>query len=166
LSRFSNIDDNLGMVRLIRPHSIDLWRSAAVLVREYAGTLNVSLGFQDFEHELEHMEAEYGPPSGDFFLAEREGTFVGCGGIRRFSDAECEMKRLYVTAAAQGEGIGRVIAQRLIARGREIGYKAMLLDTLPSMLGAQALYRSMGFVPIEAYRFNPVAGTTYMKLTL
>jgi ribosomal protein S18 acetylase RimI-like enzyme len=42
----------------------------------------------------------------------------------------------------------------------------MLLDTLPMMTGAQALYRSMGFTEIAAYCNNPIAGTLYMALEL
>ena len=42
----------------------------------------------------------------------------------------------------------------------------MRLDTMPSMEAARGLYRSLGFEEIEAYRHNPVHGTTFFQLEL
>jgi GNAT superfamily N-acetyltransferase len=128
--------------------------------------LDLDLSFQDFGHEIESLSTEYGPPDGCFFLAWRNGTFIACGGLRRFSDSDCEMKRLYVVPAHRGEGVGRVVAEALVEQARQLGYKAMLLDTLPSMQGAQTLYTSLGFRLTSAYRSNPVAGASYWKLEL
>ena len=154
------------MLELLHPDSAHLWEMARELVREYAASLRVNLDFQNFDEELLHFETEYGPPSGTFLLARQNGEFVACGAFRRFSDSDCEMKRLYVRPAGRNLGIGRRLAQALIAEGKSLGYQRMLLDTLPTMQSAQALYKSLGFVATEPYRFNPIEGSAYLKLEL
>ena len=42
----------------------------------------------------------------------------------------------------------------------------MRLDTLPSMTGAIALYRKLGFEAIEPYYDTPVIGTIFMRRSL
>jgi putative acetyltransferase len=54
----------------------------------------------------------------------------------------------------------------VIAEARARGYKRMLLDTLPEMAAAQALYRSLGFRETEPYRHNPVQGAAFLELEL
>ena len=137
-----------------------------MLIREYAMSLGISLEFQRFDEEIQNLPREYGPPAGAFLLARENGEVLGGGGLRRFSDDACEMKRLYVRPSAQGRGVGRTIAHALIEQARGIGYQRMLLDTLPSMHEARALYRSLGFLEIAPYRFNPIPGTAYMELKL
>jgi GNAT superfamily N-acetyltransferase len=142
------------------------WKAARRLVEEYAASLNLDLSFQDIAHELDHLAVEYAPPAGAFFLAEDGGSYLGCVGVRRFGDGVGEIKRLYTTAAGRNRGLGRQLALQAIEAGRQLGYRRLRLDTLPSMKAAHALYTSLGFQPIAPYRFNPVAGTAFLELDL
>jgi len=76
------------------------------------------------------------------------------------------VKRLYVRPQFRRLGIGRMLAEAIIAEARRIGYACMRLDTVPSMEAARALYVSLGFREIGAYRHNPIAGAVFMELKL
>jgi ribosomal protein S18 acetylase RimI-like enzyme len=54
----------------------------------------------------------------------------------------------------------------IIEIAKELNYKSIRLDTLPTMTKAQNLYRSFGFSEIPSYRFNPVSGTVFMEKKL
>jgi len=153
-------------IELVQPDTPELWGAARRLVEEYIAGLNLDLSFQDVQHEIDSLAQEYGPPEGCFLLARSHMVFVGCGAVRRFGEGACEMKRLYVAPARQGRGIGRAIAESLIAYSRDAGYESMLLDTLPSMTSAHQLYLSLGFTPTAQYRHNPIAGATFWRLPL
>ena len=137
------------------------------LFLEYAQSLGFSLCFQNFDKELANLPGDYVAPNGRLLLAEYNGKLAGCGAVRRLDPAACEMKRLYIRPEFRGKGLGRMLAGKLIAEARSIGYRRMRLDTVePVMKTAVAMYREMGFHEIEPYCQNPIAGALYMELTL
>ena len=137
------------------------------LFLEYAKSLGFSLCFQDFDQELATLPGYYAPPKGRLLLAEYEGQLAGCVALRELEAGICEMKRLYLRPAFRGKGLGRVIAEHLIAEARKMGYARMRLDTVePVMRDAVAMYRRFGFREIPPYCKNPIAGALYMELDL
>ena len=156
--------------RLVEADTIALFEAARTLIQEYgaeiSATMSADLCFQNFAAELRELPAMYGPPSGCLLLAGRDDEWVGCCGLRRFSDEVCEMKRLYVRPSARGAALGRRLIERLLTAARSRGYRRMVLDTLEDMIAAQALYRSFGFRPTKPYYFNPIRGASYMELDL
>ena len=137
------------------------------LFLEYASSLNFSLCFQSFEKELAELPGEYAAPDGRLLLAAHGSQLAGCVALHKLETEICEMKRLYVRPQFRGKGLGRVLAERVVADAREIGYKRLRLDTVePVMRDAVALYRKLGFREIAPYRENPIAGALYMELIL
>jgi ribosomal protein S18 acetylase RimI-like enzyme len=136
------------------------------LFSEYAQSLGIDLAFQDFEAELVRLPGAYTRPTGCLLLASCGARAVGCVAVRALDSSACEMKRLYVRAEARGCGIGRLLANAAVAFARDAGYRVMRLDTLPTMVSAQALYRALGFRDIPPYRHNPVPGASFMELVL
>jgi hypothetical protein len=68
------------------------------LFREYQLSLDVDLGFQDFERELYQLPGEYQAPYGALLLALVNGQPAGCCALRPLLSSDytnaCEMKRL------------------------------------------------------------------------
>lgn len=152
---------------ILQASSSEQIAQARELFVEYANSLGFSLCFQNFEQELAQLPGYYAPPKGRLLLAEHGTQLAGCAALRELEPGVCEMKRLYVRGAFRGKGLGRALAERLIAEARAVGYHHMRLDTVePVMKDAVAMYRRLGFREIPPYCKNPIAGALYMELDL
>ena len=155
------------MIHITRAEAPKDIEAVKALFIEYAESLDFELCFQDFDHEMATFPAKYTPPEGGLLLARDEaGEAVGAVGLWRLGDGICEMKRLYARPASRGKSVGRKLAQAIVGMARDLGYRRMRLDTLPSMVAARKLYETVGFRETRAYTVNPIAGALFMELEL
>jgi len=146
------------MARLMQATGAAEVAAVRELFAEYARMVDEPCCFADFERELASLPGDY-----RLFLAEEA---AGCVGVRLLSPETAEMKRLYVRNAHRGKGLGRALAEAAIAAAREAGCARIVLDTLPKMSEAQALYRTLKFRPIAPYLENPTPGALCFELKL
>ena len=155
------------VTRIVQASSESEIDAARALFGEYAAWLDLDLSFQGFAAELAALPGEYTPPRGTLLLALDDEAVLGCVGLRPLDwPRSAELKRLYVRPEARRRQVGLLLSQAALSIACDAGYERVRLDTLPTMVSAQRLYQALGFYEIDAYRFNPVAGTTYMELIL
>lgn len=158
---------NTPGVRIVDGSQGELREAVRLLFEEYADSLGFDLEFQGFPDELASLPGEYAPPQGRLLLALVGDEAVGCIGLRPLGEDLCELKRLYVRPGLRGQGIARSLAEDAVSAAREIGYSAIVLDTLrSSMAEAIALYCGLGFTETEPYRLNPFPDALYLRLDL
>jgi ribosomal protein S18 acetylase RimI-like enzyme len=137
------------------------------LFTAYAQSLDFSLCFQGFDEELAGLPGKYAPAErGALLLAKLDGKAVGVVGLRDLGDGVAEMKRLYIDPAGRGHNFGRGLAEAILAEARRFGYRAIRLDTMPSMVAANRIYDALGFRDIPPYYDNPLPGARYRELKL
>ena len=124
------------------------------------------LRFQGFDAEVAGLPGRYAPPSGCLLLAMDGDIPAGCVALRDLGDGTCEMKRLYVTPEHRGRGLGRLLVEEVLRRAERMGYRRMVLDSLPEMAGAFALYRQHGFVETAPYWGHPTGHAIFMERSL
>jgi GNAT superfamily N-acetyltransferase len=123
-------------------------------------------GLKIMDREIEGLPGEYVPPRGALYLAWAGGDPIGCAALRPLGPTTAEFKRLFVRPSSRSSGVGRDLTARALLRARKVGYRRVVLDTLPTMGRAIALYRSMGFLPIAAYWKHPVPGALFFEIRL
>ena len=88
---------------------------------------------------------------GAFLVIYQAGTPVGCGAVRRVDAVTAELKRMYVSPAVRGKGLGRRLVAALETEARALGARRLILETGVRQTAAVALYRATGFRPIPLY---------------
>ena len=86
--------------------------------------------------------------------------------LRKISDKEAELKRLYVRPQFRHLGVAQQLVDQILADARQMGYEAVLLDTFPFLEEAIRLYRRHGFYQVPSYNGSPMEELIYLRLDL
>ena len=137
-------------------------QSARQLFAEYAQAVDAPCCFAGLEREIRELPRGYRL----LLLAYEDDVLAGCVALRELDRATAEVKRLYVRSPYRGRGTGRALIEAAIAAARKAGYGRVVLDSLPSMCAALALYRALGFRGIAPYLAEPTPGASCFELEL
>lgn len=99
-------------------------------------------------------------PNVAFFVARRDGAAVGCGALLIEQAGTAEVKRMFVTPAARGQGVGRQILRCIEERAAREGLALIRLETGIHQADARALYRAFGYAdcgPFGQYFADPLS---------
>ncbi|MEO1789646.1 MAG: GNAT family N-acetyltransferase [Pseudomonadota bacterium] len=109
---------------------------------------------------------ELSAPNVEFFVARRGGRPVGCVALVDHLTYG-EVKRLFVAEAARGVGVGAALMAALEDAARDIGLRAIRLETGDRLAAAMAIYTARGYRERGAFGSYPDLPTnTFLEKTL
>lgn len=158
--------ENAPVIEVVSARSGGELESIRRLFREYSELVSAALCFQGFEEELAGLPGKYAPPDGMLLLARDAGGDAGCVAMKRLDARSAEMKRLFVRNAYRGTGLGRRLTRMVIDQATNAGCSRLVLDTLPHLTEAIALYRKLGFRDCAPYLAEPTPGALCFELSL
>ncbi|RNL54191.1 GNAT family N-acetyltransferase [Pedobacter jejuensis] len=88
-----------------------------------------------------------------YWLAEEDGVLLGGCGIYPtdgLPDGCVELVKFYLSAAARGKGIGKMLMQKSIESAQQFGYNEMYLESFPELATAIGMYEKAGFKKLES----------------
>lgn len=118
---------------------------------EYKFLLDSYFDEKEFEEGLSNISRDFSGKNGKIFLAKADNNYVGCILLKHMTKESCEMKRLFVTPAYHGCGIGTALVKFFLNEAKHLEYKEVFLDTGPNSKEAQKIYENLGFNKIAPY---------------
>ncbi len=85
---------------------------------------------------------------GVIFIAEIDGSPVGCCSLMAMPDGGFEVGKMAVDGTARGHGLGRAMLEACEDHARAAGAPRLYLETNAAQTHAIAIYRRFGFVDL------------------
>jgi putative acetyltransferase len=87
-------------------------------------------------------------PGSIYYVAKVAGELIGGAGIfpsPGLPDGTCELVKMYLSPAARGKGIGKMLIDQALQFAREAGYRNVYIETMPELRKAMSVYEKFGF---------------------
>jgi putative acetyltransferase len=101
-----------------------------------------------FDPTTDTLYEVFKTPGSTYFIAEENGLLLGGCGIfptANLPEGTCELVKLYLSPAARGNGLGKLLMEKSMAAAKAMGYKYIYLETMPELTVAVPLYEKLGF---------------------
>ena len=122
------------------------------------------------DNELVQLAEIYVAPGFLLLASDSASERLGCVGLRSLGAVDGqltgEIRRLFVRGAARGQGLGAALTEMLRVEAGKAGFARLVLNTLPAMHEAIALYEGLGFEPSVPYVDEPLDDTLYLSLSI
>ena len=109
-------------------------------------------------------DEELTPPAGLFLVATLYADVVGCGALKFHHGAPAEVKRMWVSPAVRGLGLGRRLLAELEAHAAARGVRTLRLETNRALGEAVSLYRTAGYREVAPFNDEPYADHWFEKI--
>jgi GNAT superfamily N-acetyltransferase/DNA-binding MarR family transcriptional regulator len=152
-----------SMVRVdvVDPRDPDARHCMRAYFGELAGRFD---GGFDPARSISADDEELTLPAGLLLVARLHEDPVGCGALKLHPDESvAEVKRMWVSPAVRGLGLGRRLLAELEAQAAGNGIGTLRLETNRTLTEAIALYRSGGYREVEAFNDEPYAHHWFEK---
>ena len=103
----------------------------------------------------------------DVLIAYINGKPVGCAGLKKYSDSDVEVKRVWVEPESRGQKNASKMMNLIEGKARQMNYKRAILQTRLIMVDAVGLYERRGYTLIDNYPpYDHLEGAICMALVL
>lgn len=100
--------------------------------------------------DLNDIETHYINRGGVFEVVEQEdGQIIGTAALYPKDNGVCELRKMYLSRATRGKGLGRQLMERFLEHARQRGFHRMELDTASALVEAIQMYQRFGFRQAE-----------------
>jgi GNAT superfamily N-acetyltransferase len=137
---------------------------ARYCLSEYVAELDrrFDSGF-DVDRSLPADDSDLRPPAGVLLVARLRGLPIGCVALKLHDEQPAEIKRMWVHESARGLGVGRRLLTQAESYAADRGVRVLRLETNRSLVEAISLYRSAGYVEVEAFNQEAYAHHWFEK---
>lgn len=136
---------------VLRPATAADVGAVVALVREVLAEFGLTFGAGSATDDaLLRLPASYEEVGGRFWVAERDGVLLGTCGVAPVAPGVYELRKMYLSPASRGLGLGRRLLDEAVAFARAEGGTRMVLDTIEAMTRAITFYEANGFVRDDA----------------
>jgi len=109
-------------------------------------------GYSINDPEVDDMYGAYQGEGAAFYIVERNGQVLGCGGFAPLTGGDrltCELRKMYFKSELRGLGAGAMLLKLCLEEAGKAGFQRCYLETLDDMKQARHLYGKYGFNYLE-----------------